>query len=39
MILLHQLITNHCGGIPFMILTDLLNGMFGVEGVDVSLTS
>ena len=34
----HQLITNHCGGIPFMVLVDLLKGIFRVEGVVVSLT-
>ena len=33
----HQLITNHCGGIPFLVLADLLKGMFVVEGVVVSL--
>ena len=35
----HQLITNICGDIPFMALVDLLKGIFGVEGVVVSLTS
>ena len=35
----HQLITNHCGGIPFMVLVDLLKCIFGVEGVYVSLTA
>ena len=34
----HQLITNHCGGMPFMVLADLLKGRFIVEGVVVSLT-
>ena len=35
----HQLITNHGGGIPCMVLVDLLKGIFGVEGVVVSLTA
>ena len=36
---LHQLITNHCDGILFVVLVDLLKGIFGVEGVVVSLTA
>ena len=39
LISLHQLITNLCGGINFMALVDLLKGIFGVEGVVVSLTA
>ena len=35
----HQLITIRCGGIPFVVLVDLLKGIFGVEGVVVSLTA
>ena len=35
----HQLITNHCGGMPFMVLTDLLTGTFVGEGGVVSLTA
>ena len=36
---LHQLITKCCGGIPFVVLVDLLKGIFGVEGVVVSLSA
>ena len=35
----HQLITNHFGGIPFVVLGDLLKSIFGVEGVVVTLTA
>ena len=35
---MHQLITSHFGGTPFVILEDLLNGSIGVEGVVFLLT-
>ena len=36
---LHQLITNLCGGIPFVALVDLHKGILRVEGAAVSLTA
>ena len=35
---LHQFIISHFGGIPLVILVDLLNGSIGVEGVALFLT-
>ena len=34
---MHQLITSHFGGIPLVILVDLLNDSTGVEGVTIFL--
>ena len=34
---MHQLITSHFGGIPLVILVDLLNDSTGMEGVTIFL--